>query len=417
MRFDLNELRFSRGSRSRFFATRPAQPHRFRLRQRLLCFRGIGLHHLQSGFGTCLFHAWFFNARFFNALLFNAGRRSGLGHGVVVRLRLRLVRLRLALHLQPVFLQLLRVEGLLRALRLRRVLGPAFSAIGAIATISAATATTTSIAPSAARLFAFLPRRTVAVFRPRIRALLRGWPRLLLRTRMTLFGSPLTLRSIGLRPILPAVRTLCLRTLCLRLLSLLRNFRVRSIAVRPLRPGLLLLRGALVAPRLLVALCIAIAALLVRPATASVALVITRAIATSATSIASATSTASATLAAPMLVPVARFVVATFRALRPCATHARFVCRCGLLGRLVRLEPAEQASKESGARRFGGGSCGRGGRRGGRCCGRAGLRFRNDRRGLIGHDALYRRELAFFFRFRILSRRLGFLGLLDHFVA
>ena len=49
LRFDLNEFRFSRGSRSRFFATRPAQPHRFRLRQRLLCFRGIGLHHLQPG--------------------------------------------------------------------------------------------------------------------------------------------------------------------------------------------------------------------------------------------------------------------------------------------------------------------------------------------------------------------------------
>ena len=214
------------------------------------------------------------------------------------------------MHFQPMFFQLLRVNRLLRALVLLRVFRTALATVWTITPVAAATATAAAIAAPAARFFAILPRRTVAVLRTRIRALLHRWSRLLLlRARVALLFGP----------------ALALGTLCLRLICLLRNFRVRSIAVRPLRPGLLLLRGALIAPRLLVALCIAIAALLVRPSAASVTLLITRAIATSATSIASATSTASATLAAAMLVPVARFVVATFGALRSRGMHARFV--------------------------------------------------------------------------------------------
>ena len=44
---------------------------------------------------------------------------------------------------------------------------------------------------------------------------------------------------------------------------------------------------------------------------------------------------------------IRRADVRTLRALRPCRTHRRFVGRGRLLGRLLRLEPAEQAAEES----------------------------------------------------------------------
>jgi hypothetical protein len=251
--------------------------------------------------------------------LLGASFRHRSVNGLVLALRRRF--LGFALHLQPVFLQLLRVDGLFRAalvcLSLIRlsVLRPAFTAIRTISAITAATATATTIATPAARLVALLPRWTIAIafLGSGVRGLplLHGRPRLLLllRARVALLiGTPLALRTITVRP------------LRLRLVRLLRNFRIRSIAVRAVRPRLLLLWRALIAPRLLVAPCIAIAALLVRPSAASVTLLVAR---TVATSITSATSTASA---AAMLVPVARFVVATLRALRLRGMHAWFVC-------------------------------------------------------------------------------------------
>ena len=111
---------------------------------------------------------------------------------------------------------------------------------------------------------------------------------------------------------------------------------------------MLLLRGALVAPRLLIASRIAIATLLlVRAAATAVALLVTRTVATPAASISTAAPAAPTTLAAPMLVPVARFVVAAFGALRPGGMHTWFVCSGGLSCRLVRFQPTKQAAKES----------------------------------------------------------------------
>ena len=298
------------------------------------------------------------HGRCFRAGCFNAGRgnRSGLGHGIAMDLRFRIVRLSLALHLQPVLFQLLGVKRLLRTLlALLRVLRPAFATVGTIAPIGAASAAAAAIASRAARLFAILLRLTVAVLRTCTGSLLHRRPLLLLRTRVALIGSPLALRTIGLRAILPAVLAHCLRLLALlRVISLLRPIGLRPILppLRPVRARLLLLRGPLVAP------CIAIAALLlVRPAAAAVALVIAPALATSVTAfaalafaaIASATATASATFAAAMFVPVARFVAAAVGPLRPCRMHRRFV-GCGrLVGGLFRLEQTKQATEESRA--------------------------------------------------------------------
>jgi hypothetical protein len=271
-----------------------------------------------------LLNARLLDTRFFSARLLDMLCRSGLGYRFAMVLRLCLG---FALHLQPVFFQLLSVNRLLRAMVLLRLLRPALSTVGTIATIAAATATAAAIAPPTARLFALRPRRTIGILRTRTRTLLHGWPRLLLlllllRTGLALLiGPPLTLGTIGLRTILPAVRALCRR-----LLALLRSIGLRPFSVRAVRAGLLLLRGALVAPGLLVAPCIAIATLLlVRTAATAVALLVTCAVATSAASISSAAPAAPTTLAAAMLVPVARLVPRAFRTLRPCRTHRRFV--------------------------------------------------------------------------------------------
>lgn len=260
------------------------------------------------------------NSRLFNARLLHLLCRSGLGYRLAMVLRLRLG---FALHLQPMFFQLLSVDRLLGALALWRVLRPALSTVGTIATIAAATSAVAAIAPPSARLFALRPRRTIGILRTRTRTLLHGWPRLLLlllRTGLALLIEP---------------------PLSLRLVCLLRNFSPWLFAIRAVRAGLLLLRGALVAPGLLVASWIAIATLLLVRATATaVALLVSCAVATS-------TAPAPAALAAAMLVSVARLIARAFRTLRPCGTHRRFVGSGRLLGRFVRLEPAEQTAEES----------------------------------------------------------------------
>lgn len=275
------------------------------------------LHGLLNVLHARLFHARLLHARFFRTYFLNTGLfhvlnrcRSSFCRRLMMCLRFRFS---FALHLQPVFFQLLRVNRLLRALVLLRVLGTTLATVRTITAIATTTAAASAaaIAAPAARFFAILPGRTIAIafLRPGVRGLplLHGRPRLLLLLRARV--------ALLIRP------PFALGALCLRLVSLLRNFRVRPIAVRPVWPGLMLLRRALVAPGLLVAPSITVAALLVRPAAASVALLIATST-SSITSVACATSTASA---APMLVPVARFVVAALGALRPRGMHTWFV--------------------------------------------------------------------------------------------
>jgi hypothetical protein len=223
---------------------------------------------------------------------------------------LRFGFLRFPQHLQTMLFQLLGVDRLLGAALMRlRVLRPALATIRTIAAITAASATAAAIAPSATRFLSVLARRAVAVLGSRIGSL--GRALLLLRARMPLLvGLPLALRAR-----------------CLRLISLLR-----TVGLLPVLPRLLLLRGALVAPVLLVGPAAAIAALLVGPAAASVALVVAPAVA------ASVTATSSAASVTPMLMAVARFVARAFLTLgawRPCGTHRRFIGRRGLFRGLV----------------------------------------------------------------------------------
>ena len=109
--------------------------------------------------------------------------------------RFGFVRLRLALHLQAVFLELLRVERLLRTVLPGLLVGPAFATLGTIAPVAAAAATAAAIASAAARLAAFLLGLTVAVLRSRVGCLRR--PLLLRRTRWALIGATLTLWALG----------------------------------------------------------------------------------------------------------------------------------------------------------------------------------------------------------------------------
>src|SRR6185503_5385692 len=141
------------------------------------------------------------------------------------------------LHFQPVFFELLRVNRLLRALVLRCVFWTAFATVRTIAAVSAtATATAATVAPPTARFVPVLSRRSIAVIRSRVLPLLHGRARLLLllllrRTRRTLIRTPFPLRLLSLR---------------------------LDFALRALRPGLLLVRGPLVAALLLVAPLLAV---------------------------------------------------------------------------------------------------------------------------------------------------------------
>jgi len=111
---------------------------------------------------------------------------------------------RFALLLQPVLLELLRVDGLVRALHvlrtLLRVRAPlalrpiAAFALRAITTVSAATAAAAAIAAPPAMFFAFLLRRTLAV----LLALRSAGLLLLGRARRTLIGPALALRAVSI---------------------------------------------------------------------------------------------------------------------------------------------------------------------------------------------------------------------------
>ena len=214
----------------------------------------------------------------------------------MLRLRFRLVHLRLALLLQPMLLELLRVERLLGTLRPR----PALAAFPAITVPAAAS----PVAPAAPVLFAFLLRRPRAV----LRRLLR--PRLLRRAWRALIGTALALRTLGVL------------VFGLRKLALLLDLALRTLALGAIRPHLLLMGRALVAALLLVAPAVAVGTRLITPAITAL-LVIAPAVAV-ATRLAIASPGA---FAAAMILPVTRFVARTFRALRPRRTHARLVRR------------------------------------------------------------------------------------------
>jgi hypothetical protein len=122
-------------------------------------------------------------------------RRSGCGLPMSLRCRF----FSLALHLQAVFLQLLRIYGLLRVALVRlRVLRPALAAIWTIAPVAAATAAAAAIAPPAARFFTVRTRRAIAVFRPRVLALLHGRPGLLRRAGRALVRAAFSLWAFSL---------------------------------------------------------------------------------------------------------------------------------------------------------------------------------------------------------------------------
>ena len=268
---------------------------------------------------TRLFHARLFDPWLLNARLFQTRCWSSVGSWLAMGLMGLRFRLGFALHLQAMFLQLLRVDRLLGALTLLHVLRPVFSTIGTIASFAAATSTAAAaaIAPPAARFFALRARRTIAVFGTGVGALLHRRARLLLlRTRMPLLVGP----ALGLR----------------LLLCLLRNFSPRLLTPKLLTAGAFRARRRrlwrpLIAPRLLVAPCICItvaALLLVRTAAAAVALVVAATFATSAAPVASTitcAAPASTTSAAPVLMPVAGFVSTAVGALRPWGMHAWFV--------------------------------------------------------------------------------------------
>jgi hypothetical protein len=184
-RLDLNQLLgFGRGC-GRALAARAAELHRLGLRQRRACLGRIGFDHLQAGggqqflridarrlvtrrldagrFGTGrLGHARRLFAGRFVVRCFDAYRFFGPGRGrrLMMPLGVRFVcHLGFALLLQPVLLELLRVDRLVGTLR---VLGTALTALAlralaAIRTIAPVTATpTTAAAPAALLLFAFL---------------------------------------------------------------------------------------------------------------------------------------------------------------------------------------------------------------------------------------------------------------------
>ena len=180
---------------------------RFGLGQRLPRFRRIGFNHLQSRAREQFLRidarrfdsgrrsdARFFDLDGFRSnRLSNRGRRGrvGLGfpwrRGLVVRLRFRLVHFGFALLLQPVFLELLRIHGLIRARLFRtRLIRPAFSTLWTIAAISPAA---TAAAAPTAMLIAFLRRWSRAIQTGLLRTLL-------LRTRRPLIRTALTLRTL-----------------------------------------------------------------------------------------------------------------------------------------------------------------------------------------------------------------------------
>ena len=288
----------------------------------------IGFHHLQSGarelfariharrfdtdgIGVLRFDARCFfahgrrHAHFFRARLLVTRRGSRLGDRFALCVRLGLLHLSLALHLQAVFLELLRVEGLFRALLARLLVRAILATIRTIAPVGTAAATAAAIAP-AARFAALLFRLAVAIRRAANRSLR---PLLLRRTRRTLVGAALTLRLLGRR-------NRALRKLGLRLDLCLRNIRLRALLPAVLRTVLalllLLLRRALIAP-LLVAPTVAAAIAAVLALASPVAVCALLAVASRAA--------ITVTAATMTIVAVAVLVARPVRALRPCLPH------------------------------------------------------------------------------------------------
>lgn len=329
--------------------------------------RPVGLDHLQAGAGKDLFRvhawrfspvsfdvwsfdAWSFDAWSFDAWNFDVRRfladgffhpGSRRGRRLMMDCRFRLQRHGgLALLLQAMLFQLLRVHRLIRTLRMR-LLRTAFAlrplaavrtfctlcTFRPIATVcAAAPATAAAVTAPAARFFAFLLRGPCLSVLLALRS-----ARLLGRTGRTLVRPALALRAFELGK-----------------LALLRHLSLLAFAVRAIRPGLLLLR-ALIAARLLIAALViaptvASLALLVASAVAAVALMITPAVAAPVAASASLTSLTSATLAAALLVAVAMLVARAFRSGR---TDGRLIGRRRLCDGFLRLEPAEQAAEKT----------------------------------------------------------------------
>jgi len=213
--------------------------------------------------------------------------------------------------LQTVFLELLRVDRLVRPLLLLRAALAALCAVPAIRTIApvSAASAAASIAAPAPLLFSLL-RLTVA-----IRSRLLGLPLLLGRT-----GRPLVGPSLGQR------------------LLARRRGRQRLDLRLPLVVARLLLAARLVAA--------AIALLIPPAAIAAVALVIPSPVA-AAVAPAVAPAPSLAPLAVAMLAAAAVLIVRPLGALRPFGRHAGFVRGSRRIGRFFRLQPTEQAAEEA----------------------------------------------------------------------
>ena len=117
---------------------------------------------------------------------------------------------------------------------------------------------------------------------------------------------------------------------------MLRPLVTPLLLIAPRTISAWLIRPAATVAALLVAICVAIAAMLAAAAASAIALV-------------AALAAPLTTFAALMIAPAfaAGFIAWPLIALRPGWPHARLVCRCGLVGGFVRLEPAEEASEET----------------------------------------------------------------------
>jgi len=222
-----------------------------------------------------------------------SGSGGGLGNRFALSVRFGLLHLRLALHLQTVLLELLRVERLLRALLPGLLLRPA-ATIGTIAPVAAAAATAAAIAPAAARFAAFVLRQAIAV-RSKVGCLRLSLLLLLERARRTLVWTALALRPLG--GLIHGLHKLTLR-LRLRLRDIGRRAILPALALGTVVARLLLLRRAPVAALLVIdALMIAATVALSVASAIAALLVIAPAVAVAARlAIAPGTAVATATM-------------------------------------------------------------------------------------------------------------------------
>ena len=377
-RFDLNQLVGRRRS-DRLLAPGPAERDWLGFGQRLPGLGRIRFDHLQAGAGQDFLRvrAWRFLARCLVAGHFLAGRfnprrfvgrrllargfrpgsfsvdrllgaRRGRRLGLPGRRVVLLRHLGFALLLQAMLFQLLRIDRLVRALHVgivttgllrarlflaRLAFRAALAAIRTITSTAATAATAATATTSAAMLFTFLLWRTRSVRRCCLRAPWRLG--LLRRARRALVGPALALRAVAVR------------TLHLAEFSLLRHFRLLALALRAIRPRLLLLLRTWFAGLRLIAARLITATVTSITSAAAIALVIALAFATTVASAAAITAATSTTFAAATLVPVAVLVARTLFARRPCRTHRGFIGGRRLVGLLLGLQPAEEAAEES----------------------------------------------------------------------